>query len=320
MRSGRWWVVSAVGLAAIALALLGPVPPCDDPDVAAVRAGVPTDPAAIAPWLAAGEAKVPGVRPEHTKGVVWGQGTQKVRWGVVYLHGFSATRVEISPVVERVSERLAGNAVFTRLAGHGMPGGALADVTAKDWLTDAIEAIEVGATLGEKVLLIGTSTGASLAVAELARRPDPRVAGVVLISPNFGPKDKAAELLRWPWVSSVVPWALGERRWEPVSAAQAAAWTTAYPTRALRPMMAVVHAARQADLTKLPPSLWVWNPEDPVVDGARIEAHYARATRAEAWRVTVGPGEESHVLAGDILSPQRNEELIARITAFAMAL
>jgi alpha-beta hydrolase superfamily lysophospholipase len=281
---------------------------------------VPSDPAALGPWLAAKEAQVPGVRPEHQKGLVWTQGVQKVRWGLVYLHGYSATRAEISPVVDRVAERLAGNAYFTRLTGHGLPGESLAAATAQDWLGDAVEAVAIGETIGEKVLVIGTSTGASLAIAELARRPDPRVAGVVLISPNFGPKDKAAELLRWPWVSSIVPWALGERRWTAVNDAQAAAWTTAYPTSALRPMMALVAATRSADLGKLPPSLWVWNPEDPVIDGALVEASFGKATRAEAWRVTVGPGEEGHVLAGDILSPQRNEELIARITAFAMGL
>lgn len=314
----RLVVGGGAGLAVVVAAVLGPVPRADEPDVAAIAARVPAGPTEAAAAYAAPDVGV--VKPEHARGVVFPQGPRKAPWALVYLHGFSATRAEIAPTVDRVAERVGGNAVYARLAGHGQPGAALAEATAGQWLADAAEAIEVGARVGERIVVIGTSTGGSLAAAALARHPDPRVAGVVLISPNFGPKDHAAEVLLTPWLSSLVPLVLGERHWDPVNEAQGANWTTTYPSTALRPMMAAVAAARGADLSKLPRSLWVWNPEDPVIDGAYVEAAFARAHDAEAWRVQVGGGEEGHVLAGDILAPQRTDEVVARITAFVMAL
>jgi alpha-beta hydrolase superfamily lysophospholipase len=103
------------------------------------------------------------------------------------VHGFSATRQEIAPVPERVAAALGANLFETRLAGHGRERDGLVDVRAEQWLDDGRELLGVGRALGERLTLIGTSTGATLALA-LASHPDFRVVdSLVLISPNFGP-------------------------------------------------------------------------------------------------------------------------------------
>src|SRR5262245_22775702 len=76
-------------------------------------------------YVAAREDSVPDVKPAARKGIRWLDSTHKSRRpiAIVYLHGFSATRAELSPVVERVADSLGANAFFTRLAAHGLTSG-----------------------------------------------------------------------------------------------------------------------------------------------------------------------------------------------------
>lgn len=299
-----------LGLAVVAA--LGPAPRLQPVDSAAIAGRVP-ETAALAAWVAAEEAKHPDVTPGAESTISWaGAEGERTPLSIVYLHGFSATRQEVSPVVENVARELGANVYFPRLTGHGQPGARLGEATATDWLEDTVEAVEVGKALGDRVVLIGTSTGATLAIDRQARAPDPAVMGVVAVSPNFGPKNAAAELLLWPWLSVILPAALGDREWEPRNELQRRYWTTRYPTAAIGPMMAAVDSARRAPLDRFAvPAFFVWSDGDEVVDPARTEEAWNRLPEGfrERETITCGEGEECHVLAGDILAPQRNDVL-----------
>lgn len=291
-------------------AALGPVPRTGRVDAAAIAARVPSAATDIAGWLALAEAREHDVTPGAEKSIVWA-GAPGVRTplAIVYLHGFSATRQEVSPVVENAARDVGANAFFTRFTGHGQPGARLAEATATDWIADTVEAIEIGKRLGDRVLLIGTSTGATLALDREARAHDPAVMGVVAISPNFGPHSKAAELVLWPWLSWVLPPVLGDREWTPRNELQGRYWTTKYPTGAIVPMMTAVEHAREAPLEGFSvPVLLIWSPQDDVVDPALTEAAFARLPEGlrERESVTCPIGGECHVLAGDILAPEGN--------------
>ena len=88
----------------------------------------------------------------------------KIPISIIYLHGFSATRQETKPVSDIVAQELGANLYYTKLTGHGQDWQALAKATVNDWLNDTVEALEIGRQLGDKVVVIGTSTGESLAV------------------------------------------------------------------------------------------------------------------------------------------------------------
>ena len=64
---------------------------------------------------------------------------------------------------------------------------------------DTAEALAIGRRIGDRVLVIATSTGGTLA-ALAATDPElsERLAGVVLISPNFGVQNPKAGLLTLP--------------------------------------------------------------------------------------------------------------------------
>ena len=83
------------------------------------------------------EAGFDDITPGTQKRVIWA-GAQETRTpvSILYVHGFSATSEEIRPVPDRIASELGANLIYTRLAGHGRPGAALAEVTVGDWMAD----------------------------------------------------------------------------------------------------------------------------------------------------------------------------------------
>lgn len=317
LRWARWlW---GVPLALAALWWLGPRYEAG-PEVPAARADVPTSARELDAWLAAHEAQHAGLRPELAKGVVWhGAAGQRTPWAVVYLHGFTASRVETAPLAERVAQVLGANLLYTRLSGHGLPAQALARATLQDWLADAVEAVRIGQVLGERVLVIGTSTGATLG-AWLALHPEQGGAAVdrqVWISPNFGPADKRTEWLLGPWGRQIAHAITGGTVGAPSGDARIdAGWTRVYPVDALLPMMALVQRVRDADLGRVrTPVLVLYSPADRTVDPALTRAVFDRlgSPTKVLEEVHDSTDRDQHVLAGALRSPGTTERLAQRI-------
>lgn len=284
------------------------------------RAQLPDD---LEAWLAASEAEVPALRPDATKTIVWADAATRARTAlaVVYLHGFSADRHEVAPLPRLVAEGLGANVFYTRLTGHGRDGAALAEATVADWLADTDEALEIGARLGERVVLMGTSTGGSLATwAAAQRRWSGTLAALVLVSPNFGLRHPAAPLLTLPGGRLVARLLVGkERRFEPDNERQAHHWTVRYPSLALLPLMRLVRDVRALPLeTVTVPVFVAYSKHDKVVSPRATRKTIARLGSPEVrvYRVE-GDGDPSHhVVAGDILSPATTRPLANEILTF----
>ena len=313
-------------LGALLLLLLaaaaGPRPRVSEPP-----ADPPTFPADLDAWLEQSEAAVGDVVPTALKQIRWLEGRRgtRTRNVVVYLHGFSATRQETAPLADSVAARLDAHLFLTRLRGHGRPGDALADVQAGDWLADAAEAMAVAERLGDRVHVIGTSTGATLATWMAASgRWSESLVGLALLSPNYEVADPGARLLLLPWGGLIARLIVGEyRSWTPANPEQGRYWTTRYPTRALLPMMALVQHVRRMDPATLEVPVWMgYSPEDEVISAPRVEEVF-RSWRGEPKTlVTVDDvGDPSHhILAGDVLSPGTTPRLIQEIAGFFRAL
>src|SRR5262249_36717461 len=71
-------------------------------------------------YLRGREDSVVDVKPAARKGIIWRDAVHKTKTplALIYLHGFSATRAEFSPVVEHLSDSLGANVFLTRLAAH----------------------------------------------------------------------------------------------------------------------------------------------------------------------------------------------------------
>ena len=313
------WLAAFLGasLAIVVVAALVTWPA--DIDYVPAAPAIEGDPA---DWVAEREAASgPGIVPGTAKRVTWRDPAARARTplAVVYLHGFSASRREIAPVPERLADALDANLFETRLAGHGLLEDGLTDVAAEDWLRDADEALAIGRALGERIVLIGTSTGATLALARLAAGDAPEVAALIMLSPNFGPADPSADLLLEPGGPLLGRLLVGrERSFEPANAAQARYWTTRYPLAAVVEVMRLVDSVRDSlPLSLDVPVLVLLSRDDRVIDVPRaLEALTLIDTPAMRILSVQSTDPGRHVPAGDILSPGQTAITITRMRAF----
>ncbi|MEZ4616163.1 MAG: alpha/beta hydrolase [Caldilineaceae bacterium] len=273
-------------------------------------------------YLAESEARFPDLKPDTEKTIVWAHPQQKEKTpvAIVYLHGFSATRHEVAPLSDRVAAQLGGNLYYARLTGHGRSDDAMAEATVNAWLNDTMEAVTIGEELGDDVVLIASSTSASVLTWLAANGYlDEHVSALVFLSPNFGPVNKSAELLLWPWGKQIAQLVEGRyREWEPLNELHGQFWTHRYPVDALLPMMAAVKLARDADLSAVQQPLLVFDTaEDTVVDHRKTEQLFAKSGSVSKQLVVVKTEHKwGHVLAGDILSPGTTDALAQQIVDF----
>lgn len=279
----------------------------------------------IGVYLEVMESRFDDIRPGAQKRILWaGQRETPTPLSIVYVHGFSASSEEIRPVPDRVAEALGANLFFTRLSGHGRGNDAMGAPRVKDWMEDMAEALAVGRAIGDEVIVIGTSTGATLAHAALfGPAMAEAVRGVVFISPNYGINNPMAPLLSWPGARYWLPLLAGSRRsFEPQNEGHARHWTTEYPSEAVFPMAALVAHVGDMDHASLNvPALFYYDDGDQVVrpdlTDAVVAAWGGAATRARPL-LTESDDRFAHVVAGDILSPGNTgravEEIVTWVT------
>ncbi|NID15843.1 alpha/beta hydrolase [Luteibacter yeojuensis] len=168
------------------------------------------------------ERGIAGIKPDNEARVVFRPGLAHVRQplSVVYLHGFTASQAEGDPAHRAIAEACSAHLFLNRLTGHGseLPE-AMAGATPERWRADADEALDIGLSLGERVVLVSTSMGASLALDLAVRRPD-AVEAVVAWSPGIRVHDpeqlRAAVLLQGPVVPPGERSAFQRRYWSSV--------------------------------------------------------------------------------------------------------
>jgi alpha-beta hydrolase superfamily lysophospholipase len=270
------------------------------------------------------ESQFDDIIPGVEKRVIWRDGFKERRTpvSVLYIHGFSATSEEIRPVPDRIADTLGANLVYTRLSGHGRGGAAMAAPVANDWIRDMAEGLAAARAVGDRVVVIASSTGGTLAaVAALDPELSRDIAALVLISPAFAINETAAFAPTWPAARWWLPLVLGpDQDFEPVSEDHRRYWTTSYPTVALLPKAALVKAVAGLDFERAKvPALFRISDDDQVV---RPEITRRIAGRwggpAVLQLVTMGPGDDAsaHVIAGDIRSPGQTEAAVADILAW----
>ena len=295
------------------------------PDTPTAREAAPIQLNELDNWLAQSEAKFEALKPGTAKGIVWAHADkQTTDWAVVYVHGFSASRLETAPVADQVAKALGANLFYTRLTGHGLPGEAMGQASAQDWMADTLEAVRIGKTLGHKVLLISCSTGSTLAT-WLATSPDAGLVDAnVFMSPNFGLKNKASELVNGHWGQRIAYAVTGPNViYQSDNPRDAQGWTQTYPTKAIFPMLALVKHVRDADLTRFQtPVLMLYSEQDQTVEPQEIKAAFARlgSPHKQLEPVNFSQSKGQHVLAGDIRDPQAVAPMVERILTWVKTL
>ena len=312
---------------ALAATVLGGVAYLSTPPALVGAATAPELPDDIDTYLAETERQVAAryeLVPDTEKRVTWyDKPGVRTAYAVVNLHGFSATRQETAPLAELVAESLAANLFETRLSGHGHSEQPMHAVRAEHWLADTAEALAIGARLGEKIVVIGTSTGGTLALAVSDHETAAAVSDIVLISPNLRPRDGNATWLTRPAGSLIARFVVGDTRsWEAHNELQARYWSTTYPIEAIVEVMRLVDAVNAELPMQLRQNLLVLqSPDDQVVspDATRQAFEKISAPRKQLIEIEDAEDPSRHVLAGDILAPGSTSRIAATIVNFISA-
>ncbi|MBS1604686.1 MAG: alpha/beta hydrolase [Bacteroidetes bacterium] len=191
----RWWLLLPIIL--IILYFLGPSP--STPVYNKTMPVLPSDPAALEKYISDQESHH-HIKPDNEARIVWADSTRrKTPYAIVYLHGFSASQGEGIPLHREIASKFGCNLYLPRLAEHGLDTvDAMVGLTADNYWESARDALAVGSRLGDKVILMGTSTGGTFALQLAAAYPD-SVAALVLLSPNIAINDPNAWLLNNHW-------------------------------------------------------------------------------------------------------------------------
>lgn len=187
-----------IPLLLILLYLSGPAP--DTPHYTDVLPEMPSEPAALEKYISDHE-KMHRLKPDNEARIIWynDSAKDKTDYAIVYLHGFSASQFEGSPLHTNLAKKFGCNLYLSRLAEHGIDTtDALINLTAEKYWTSAKEALAIGKQIGKKMILIGTSTGGSNALHLAANIPND-IVGLILLSPNIAINDPNAWALNNHW-------------------------------------------------------------------------------------------------------------------------
>jgi esterase/lipase len=132
--------------------------------------------------------------------IVWANDSlkQKTEYVVLYLHGFSASQEEGDPVHENFAKKFGCNLYLARLSEHGLISDEpMKEMTADKLWNSAVEAYAIAKQLGEKVIVMSTSTGGTLSLMLCANFPE--IHSQILLSPNIRIFDPNSRLLNNHW-------------------------------------------------------------------------------------------------------------------------
>lgn len=178
--------------------LFGPHP--DTPVYNTNMPAIPSDAGQLERFIAAQE-QAHKLKPNNEARIVWANDSlkQKTEYAIVYLHGFSASQEEGNPVHRNVAKQFGCNLYLSRLAEHGIDTTEqLMNLTADNYWESAKQALAIGKQLGRKIILMGTSTGATQAIQLAAAYPND-VSAIILYSPNIAINDPNAWILNNHW-------------------------------------------------------------------------------------------------------------------------
>jgi len=322
------WIRNTIFLLVVLLLIyiLGPHPA--RPKYDSKLPEVPVNGIALQQYISARES-AHKLKNNNEARIVWANDSlkQKTEYSIVYLHGFSASQEEGNPVHRNIAKQFGCNLYLSRLAEHGIDTtDALINLTADKLWESSKQAYAIGKQLGNKVILMGTSTGATEALQLAATYPD--VAGIILLSPNIAINDPNAWLLNNHWGLQIAR-LVKQSEFNTIPNASAAYkqyWNDKYRLEAIVALQELVETAMtENSFVKIKqPTLVLYyykdeKNQDKVVKVSAIKEMFDHlGTKDDKKKMVAIPNAGNHVLGSpilshDIISPQN--EIASFLTA-----
>ena len=243
--------------------------------------------------------------------VFWSDSLRQTEYSFLYLHGFSATKHEGDSFRYILPEEYGMNAVFNRMAGHGLKENdaeRMSTFTAENAWNKALYDFALAKKLGRKVVLGSCSTGSLLALRLAKLFPDD-VAAVLNYSPNMGLPDPNSVLLNGPWGLQLIKAISGtEYRIVPERAdgIRIVCKPMAYSWESVVQMQHLVETAiseQELNAIQVPVLNMVWyedeEHQDYVIDVAKAKAMHEALGGQKKWVTTAA---KEHVIVNHQLS------------------
>lgn len=195
-------LIGAMGLAIVLVIIYSFGPKESLQELSGVYPDVPTQPADLETYVRQKEDTVIGLKPNNEARIIWSDSItrSKTPYSIVYIHGFGASQMEGDPVHRRLAQHFGANLYLARLSEHGIKReNALEYLTAEKLVADAREAYMIAKSLGDSVIVMGTSMGGALAVILAAERPD--IHSLLLYSPCIIEYGNQLDAFFEPWQS-----------------------------------------------------------------------------------------------------------------------
>lgn len=165
----------------------------------------------IETYIAQREDSVQGLKPGNEAYIVWAnpKTKEKTPYSIVYIHGFGASPMEGDPVHRFLGAHFGANVFVTRLPEHGIKRDNGMEYLSPELLADAAgEAYAIGKTLGEEVIVVGTSMGGALTILLGSQQPD--IKALVAYSPAIRDNGQRLEAFYSPWMEKLMEWTMSE--------------------------------------------------------------------------------------------------------------
>ena len=267
------------------------------------------------------------VKPDNEARIVWKDSARKkTEYAIVYLHGFSASQKEGDPVHRRLAARFGCNLYLSRLSDHGIDTiDALYHFTAERVWESAKQALAIGSKLGDKVIVMGTSTGSTLALMLAANYPG-KVHALINLSPNIAINDAAAFILNDPWGLHIARLVIGGKsRDTKASDEDSKYWNRKYRLESLVQLEELLETTMNHSTFEMitQPSLTLYyykneQEQDPQVKvSATLEMHRLLSTPDSLKVATAMPLTGAHVI-GSSLTSKDVEGVYREIEKFAV--
>lgn len=293
----------------IGVYFIGPAP--ESPDYHTNMPAVPAAPVLLDQYVQSKEQQHK-LKPDNEARIVWFDSTKtKTPYSIVYLHGFSASQEEGDPVHERLAKTFGCNLYLSRLADHGVDTTeSLQLFTAERVWETAKEALAIGEAIGDKVIIVSTSTGGTLALKLAAEFPE-KVHALVNLSPNIEINNPAAFLANNPWGLHIARMVMGgEYRETSRNDETSQYWYTKYRLESVVQLQELLESTMTdktfSKVTQPSLTLYYYKDEqhqDPEVKvSAMLEMHDKIATPVALKRHVAIPNAEAHVIGGALVS------------------
>lgn len=301
MKKLKWLGISLLLLSAIYF--IGPTPEKFVPTTE--LPAISGNPEMLEKQIAEKESGFKTLKPDNEARIIWADSSKKkTAWSIVFLHGFSASWKEGDPVHLDLAKRYGCNLFLPRLYAHGLDtADNMVNLTAEKLLQSAKEAVAIGKAIGEKVLVVSSSTGGTLGLYIASEVSD--IDALVLYSPNVKIYDPAAYLLDKPWGLQIARAVTGDKfRGYPASDEKKKYFTTYYRLEALVAVQSLIaHTMKKTTFEKITCPVFLGyyykneEEQDKVVSvNAMQEMYYQLGTPADRKREIPFPNVGGHVM------------------------